>query len=255
MLCSTRWTSTVTSLIGIPTTTTTTSPRRCAKVDLKIKKTDGGAHPVAGGPGFQYAISVQNLGPSDAHANATVTDVLPAGIAFVSFDTLPTGVSCVAPAANSRTFTCTIPAELLAVDDPPVAVRVNARVPVGTPAGKHTNKVIVSSTEDPAPCVVTPTDITCRPTNNYDEVTTKTKDKPVPPPPPKPVKPVEPPKQVVKPPEPHKPVQQAAQPAKTLAYTGTDAFRFGVLGAVLVAVGAVLLLVTRRWRRESSLGS
>jgi hypothetical protein len=72
-------------------------------------------------------------------------------------------------------------------------------------------------------------------------------------PPPKP----EPPKQVVKPVEPHKPVQQAqaAQPAKTLAYTGTDAFRVGVIGAVLVAVGAVLLLVTRRRRRESSLGS
>jgi hypothetical protein len=192
-----------------------------------------------------------------------VTDVLPAGIAFVSFDPLPTGVACTPPAAGSQTFTCTIPATLLAVSDPPVAILVNARVPEGTPAGKHTNKVIVSSTEDVAPCVVTPTDITCRPTNNYDEVTTKTKVKPVPPPPPppppKPVKPIEPPKQVVKPVEPVKPApQQAAPPAKTgggLAYTGTDAFRYGVIGAVLVAVGALLLVVTRRRRKANSLGS
>jgi hypothetical protein len=65
---------------------------------------------------------------------------------------------------------------------------------------------------------------------------------PVPPPPPPAPKPVP-------------PVQQAAPPAKTLAYTGTDAFRFGVIGAVLVAVGALLLVVTRRRRKANSLGS
>jgi hypothetical protein len=69
-----------------------------------------------------------------------------------------------------------------------------------------------------------------------------------------------PPKPVPPAPKPVTPVQQAAPPVKPassggLAYTGTNAFRFGVIGAALVAAGAVLLLVTRRRRKANSLGN
>ena len=146
-------------------------------VDLKIVKSDGGATPTAGGAGFQYTLSVDNLGPSDAGAVATVTDVIPAGISFVSFGSLPSGVNCTPPGSGSQTFTCTIPANLLDVADPAVAIAVNVTVPSSTAAGSYTNKVIVSSTDDPAPCTVTSDNITCDPsdTNNYSQVTTPVK--------------------------------------------------------------------------------
>ena len=146
-------------------------------VDLKIVKSDSGATPTAGGAGFQYTLSVDNLGPSDAGAVATVTDVIPAGISFVSFGSLPSGVNCTPPGSGSQTFTCTIPANLLDVADPAVAIAVNVTVPSSTAAGSYTNKVIVSSTDDPAPCTVTSDNITCDPsdTNNYSQVTTPVK--------------------------------------------------------------------------------
>ena len=146
-------------------------------VDLKIVKSDGGATPTAGGAGFQYTLSVDNLGPSDAGAVATVTDVIPTGISFASFGSLPSGVNCTPPGSGSQTFTCTIPANLLDVADPAVAIAVNVTVPSSTAAGSSTNKVIVSSTDDPAPCTVTSDNITCDPsdTNNYSQVTTPVK--------------------------------------------------------------------------------
>ena len=143
-------------------------------VDLEITKTDGGATPTAGGAGFQYTVSVDNLGPSDASADATVTDVVPAGISFVSFGSLPGGVSCTPPAMGSQTFTCTVPKAMLEVSDSAVAIPVNVTVPATTVPGSFTNKVIVSSVDDVAPCTVTATNITCDPadTNNYSQVTT-----------------------------------------------------------------------------------
>jgi uncharacterized repeat protein (TIGR01451 family) len=119
-------------------------------VDLAVTKSDGGAHPVAGGPGFVYTITVSNLGPSDALNDATVTDTLPAGVTFVSFVTpLPAGVVCNPPVAG--VFTCTVPAGLLHVADPAVVIKLNVTVPVSTPAGTVTNVVVVSSPDEPCP--------------------------------------------------------------------------------------------------------
>ena len=145
-------------------------------VDLVVAKSDGGAQPVAGGPNgtdsFVYTVTVSNEGPSDAVANATVTDVLPAGLTFQSFGPLPAGVSCAAPVG--QVFTCTIPAAALTVGADPVEIPVNVSVPAGTGATTLVNEVIVGSTDDPAPCVVSATDITCDPsdTDNYAQVST-----------------------------------------------------------------------------------
>ena len=144
-------------------------------VDLVIQKSDGGAQPVGGVAGsdtFTYTLTVDNGGPSDASADATVTDVLPAGVDFVAYGTLPAGVTCTPP--EGRTLECTIAEQLLQVSSPDVVIPFDVVVPATTPGGTVTNKVIVSNPDDPAPCTVTATDITCDPsdTDNYDQVET-----------------------------------------------------------------------------------
>ncbi len=58
-------------------------------IDLAITKTDDGLVQVAGGPAFDYTITVDNLGPRDANTGepVTVTDQLPVGFDFVSYPT------------------------------------------------------------------------------------------------------------------------------------------------------------------------
>ena len=148
-----------------PTPVTTT-------VDLEIRKTASQPDVGTGLP-FSYTLSVNNLGVSDATVDATVVDVLPAGVSFESFATLPSGVACIPPVG--RTITCTIPKGLLKVADPPVLITMNVVIPTIPGTVAVINKVIVTSPDDHAPCTVTATDITCNPpdTNNYDDVTVR----------------------------------------------------------------------------------
>jgi uncharacterized repeat protein (TIGR01451 family) len=208
-------------------------------VDLTIHKTDGDAQPVGGvadSDAFAYTLTVDNDGPSDASADATVTDEMPPGIDFVSYGTLPAGVSCTPP--DGRTLSCTIDKGLLAVSSPAVVITVNVIVPATTPGGEVTNKVIVSNPEDEAPCTVTATDITCDPsdTNNYSEVTT-------------PIIQVAP--DVVTPTAPQAQVQVQVKGA-SLAFTGSDGGRLALLGMALVAFGSMLVLTMRRRRSGTS---
>ena len=115
-------------------------------------------------------MAVDNLGPSGATVDAAVIDVLPAGVSFVSFVELPPGVVCDPPVG--RTISCTIPKGLLELADPPVSITMNVTVASTPQTVPLVNKVIVTSSDDAAPCAVTPTDITCEPanTNNYDDV-------------------------------------------------------------------------------------
>ena len=171
---------------------------------------------------------MNNLGPSDAAVAATVIDVLPADVTFVSLAPLPGGVTC--DPIDGKTLTCEIDADLLDVADPPVLITMNVVVPATPVSLPMTNKVVVTSPDDVAPCVVTPTNITCDPTdtNNYDDVTVGF------------VAGV-----VIGPP--------AAEP-QALAFTGSDTGRLVGLGILLVGLGVVLLLIeVRRRRRQERL--
>ncbi len=200
-------------------------------VNLVVVKSDSGAQPVAGGANgtgsFTYTVSVANAGPSDAAADATVTDVLPAGLTFESFGALPAGVVCGAPVG--QVFTCTIPAALLVVGADPVEIPVNVSVPASTGATTLVNKVIVGSTDDPAPCLVSETDITCTPsdTDNYAQVSTV----------------------VVAVGGETAGTGSASAPAAAgaLAVTGSDLGR-GLLGVMLLLAGGCVVLVARRRR-------
>ena len=125
-------------------------PLTVTSVDLSITKTDGGAVPVAGDGTFTYTLTIDNLGPSDAQNDATVVDVLPAEITFASFGVVPVGVTCAPPVG--QTITCTIAKELLEVSDDVVQIPIQVSVQAGTTVASITNKAIVSSPDDEAPC-------------------------------------------------------------------------------------------------------
>jgi uncharacterized repeat protein (TIGR01451 family) len=205
-----------------------------SELDLTITKTDGGAQPVVGGGTFTYTLGIDNLGPSDAQEDATVIDVLPPEIVFSSFGTLPVGVTCSPPVG--QTITCTIVKGLLEVSDPVVSIPIIVSIAAGTTVPSVINKTIVTSPDDEAPCVVTPTNITCNPadTNNYAQVITPLTQ----------VAGI-----VVTVPQPPAPVQVTA-----LAFTGSDSGRMVLFGAMFVGVGAIFLLASRRRRKKAGLG-
>ena len=138
--------------------------------NLTITKSASVPVSVNGGVNQQvdYTLSVDNEGPADAHVDATVVDMLPAGTTLVSV-TPPAGVTCDTSAAPK--ISCVVPADQLEVADAAVEIGVRVTVPTGSAA--ITNKSIVTSPDDPAPCTVTSNDITCtEPTDNYSQVTT-----------------------------------------------------------------------------------
>jgi uncharacterized repeat protein (TIGR01451 family)/LPXTG-motif cell wall-anchored protein len=204
-----------------------------SRLDLAITKTDGGARPVAGQGSFTYTLSVDNLGPSDAREDATVIDLLPAEVTFLSFGTLADGVTCDPPVG--RTITCTLDKDLLDVADDPVEIPIEVTVKAGTPSGDITNETIVTSPDDEAPCVVTADDITCEPsdTNNYDDVVT----------------PVTSVGGIT--------VPGASSPPATgpLAFTGSSSQTIALLGGLLLGAGAIFLVASRRRRKKAVLGS
>ena len=90
-------------------------------VDLQLTKSDGGAVAMAGGPPFQYTITVTNVGRRDIDLGepVTVTDDLPAGLVWVQ--PAPTG--------------CTIAGQTLTCDIDPVLLTVGARSRSSPPPG------------------------------------------------------------------------------------------------------------------------
>jgi uncharacterized repeat protein (TIGR01451 family) len=119
------------------TVTTTVS----SSADLSIAKS--GPPTVSATGAVTYSLVVVNVGPSDAD-NLTVTDTLPAGVAFVS--AVGTGWTC----TNTGNFsvTCTSPALVTGATAPTITVVVNAP----PQATSLTNSASVSSTTaDPNP--------------------------------------------------------------------------------------------------------
>jgi uncharacterized repeat protein (TIGR01451 family) len=193
--------------------------------NLTIAKTAAAPVAIDNGANQQidYTLAVDNAGPADAHVDATVVDMLPAGATLVSV-TPPAGVVCDSSAAPK--ITCTIPADQLEVSDPAVEIGLRATVATSsTAATTIVNKSIVTSSDDPAPCTVTDTDITCsETTDNYSQVSTDI------------------------------PAVEAAVVTRTevagatavLAFTGGNSTPWALFGAALVGLGGLVLLVTRR---------
>jgi uncharacterized repeat protein (TIGR01451 family) len=111
-------------------------------IDLAITKSDNGAVQVAGGPPFDYTITVDNLGSRDPAAGSviTVTDQLPAGFSFVTFP-----ANCT---AAGQTLTCLLDPAALQVADPPVVLIVTVAVSPSAPSGTYTNKAYVNIADD-----------------------------------------------------------------------------------------------------------
>ena len=208
--------------------------------DLAITKTAGDPHPIEGSADqdIRYTVTVVNRGPADAHEDATVVDVAPAGATFLSA-TPPAGVVC--DSSLPPKLTCTIPSARLRVVDEPVVIPVEVHVPSAASGDQMTvvNRVVVTSADDPAPCAIANDGITCsESTNNYAEasttlvsvagetVTTTTSTS--------------------------TPVPAPTVPAGgTLAFTGSGSRNFAMLGALFVGLGMVVLALTRRHRRTA----
>jgi uncharacterized repeat protein (TIGR01451 family) len=197
--------------------------------NLTIVKTATEGANTGSNQALDYTLSVDNAGPADAHVDATVVDALPAGATLVSVDP-PAGVTCDTSALPK--ISCTVPASQLEVSDPAVEIGVSVTVPNGS--GSVTNKSLVTSTDDPAPCTVTSDDITCtEPTDNYSQVTnpivavageeagTGTAG----------------------------PTVAAAEATTALAFTGSnDTTTIAGVAALLVLLGALALVVARKRR-------
>ena len=151
---------------------------------------------------------------------------------LVSIDP-PAGVTCDTTALPK--ITCTVPAAMLEVADPAVQIGISVTVPDGS--GTVTNKSIVTSPDDPAPCVVTSNDITCtEPTDNFSEVPTT-------------VPAVVAAAEVTAP----TPGAQVAA-AEALAFTGSSGTTpLARLAGLLVLVGAAALVIASRTPRGSSI--
>ncbi len=125
-------------------------------VDLAVNKL--GPAEALNGDTIEYSIAVQNLGVTDAAADATVSDVVdePFALASEPFGDLPDGVDCEATDDNDNAFECTIDSDLLAAGAEPVVITVLVEVPDFAEAGDYDNWVVVGSDEDQAPCTLDP---------------------------------------------------------------------------------------------------
>lgn len=121
----------------------------CDQTDLRITKTDS-PDPVYAGQQLTYNINVTNDGPNTAH-DVTVTDVLPAGVTFLSS----------APACTNAagTLTCEL-GEILAGQAVPITIQV--QIPANFAGSTISNTATVSAADqfDPVPGNNTATAVT-----------------------------------------------------------------------------------------------
>ncbi len=115
-------------------------------VDLQLTKSDGGANAVAGGPAFDYTLTIDNVGARDAQIGepVVVTDQLPSGMSYVSF---PSNCS-----VAGQTLTCSLDPADLQVADPAIVITLSVRLAADAPSGTYINKAYVTTVDDPA-CV------------------------------------------------------------------------------------------------------
>lgn len=110
-------------------------------VDLAIDKSDGDATLVAGGAPVTYTLTVTNDGGfAPEGSNATVRDVLPAGLVWV-----PGSVTgCISVVFSGQTMTCQIPAAQL-VPGATFAITVKALLPANGASGSYVNLATVDN--------------------------------------------------------------------------------------------------------------
>jgi len=138
-------------------------------IDLQLTKSDGDAQPLAG-EAFDYTLTITNLGSRDADLGepVVVTDVLPAGIAWVA----PLPANC---SAAGQILTCAIdPADLQVGES--VLIVLQARIGDIAAPTTFTNKAFVTTADDPActgdgcvpPCPVAGGEVNGNAANNVD---------------------------------------------------------------------------------------
>lgn len=111
-----------------------------ASADLSIVKTASVVTNVNAGAPYSYTLAVTNNGPASA-SSVSVTDVLPAGVGFVSAS--GTGWTCI---QSFGTVTCTMPTLAVGAANP---ITINVTAPA---SGSVVNTATVSSsTTDPTP--------------------------------------------------------------------------------------------------------
>jgi uncharacterized repeat protein (TIGR01451 family) len=133
---------------------------------IAITKTDT-PDPVVAGDDLTYTLTASNNGP-DGLESATVSDTLPAGTTFVSFDN-PAGWTCSAPAAGSTgTVSCnaapfapgdavfTLVVHVSAGQTGPTTLANQARLEV-TDSGRSTSQVATATTQVLSPAAVSGT--------------------------------------------------------------------------------------------------
>ena len=116
-----------------------------ASADLRVTKTHPvGLQPVAGQP-FTWTVVVSNLGPSVSRAPITVTDTLPAGVAFASAS--GTGWAC---SATGQVVTCTSSSDLSLGEVAP-GILVTADVSASANGSLSNIAHVDGTTTDPVP--------------------------------------------------------------------------------------------------------
>ena len=115
---------------------TSTLVQTTAEADLVLTKVDD-LDPIGAGEMLEYELTVANIGPSQA-TDVVLVDMLPTGVAFVSSDSTPPGLTCT---EADGTVTCDL--GTLGVDE---SVQIFLLV-AATTVGTHTNVAIVGATE------------------------------------------------------------------------------------------------------------
>jgi hypothetical protein len=113
------------------------------RMNLFVHKTDGGATATIGGPPINYTITVGNNGSVATTDPITVTDTLPAGLAFAGSPQAPAGGSCASPVG--QVLTCTLTAPIAPGATVQIIVPARALATAGTSV---VNVVKIDSPED-----------------------------------------------------------------------------------------------------------
>nr|WP_243845347.1 isopeptide-forming domain-containing fimbrial protein [Microbacterium halimionae] len=127
-----------------------------AEADLGIVKTavdELGAEitTVDAGTQVRYLLEVHNYGPSDAVGPLTISDVLPAGLSFVSAESEGSAWVCAADATNAQLANCEMPGGLAVDADATDLVMVVAVDPAQTTGSIVNTATVTSSTTEPTP--------------------------------------------------------------------------------------------------------